>query len=48
MKFIDFLKERESSFIEAIDEKTWREEKVYFVDEIVEMVDEWEKTKNND
>lgn len=41
MKFIDFLKQRESKFIELIDEQTWKEEKVYFVDEIVEMVNDY-------
>jgi len=43
MEFIDFFKEREKSLIEAVGEKAWKEDKLYFVDEILEMVAEWER-----
>ncbi len=42
MKFIDYLRERESKFIKAFGEKTWFEEKVYFVSEIAAMEQEFE------
>lgn len=41
MEFIDFLKQRESKLIQTIGEDDWKENKVYFVDEIVLIVTEW-------
>ena len=39
--FYTFLKDKEAGLIKPVGEDTWRSEKVYFVDEIVEMVKEF-------
>ncbi len=41
MEFIDYIKERESQLIKAIGEKDWKENKVYFINEIISMAEEW-------
>lgn len=46
MEFIDYFKEREKELIDAVGEKEWRENKVYFVDEIVEIVKDWQLKVN--
>ncbi len=40
--FEEFLKEKESNLIKIIGEKEWLENKVYFTNEIISMVEEWE------
>jgi len=45
MSFLEFLKQKEADLIKALDEKTWLENKVYFVSEIVVFVKEYESFK---
>lgn len=47
MEFIDYLKEREAKLIKTVGENNWRENKAYLVDEIIQMVKEYERRKHN-
>ena len=42
----NFLKEQEADLVKVIGEKDWKSEKVYFVDEIIEFMEEYEKFLN--
>ncbi len=50
MEFLEYLKQREqeAGFIKTLGEKTWLENKVYFVDEILAMVEGWQAAKKYD
>jgi len=47
MEFIEYFKQKEADLIKVIGEKDWKENKMYFVDEILSMVAEWEVKKLN-
>ena len=38
MEFIDYFKQQEAEFIRILGEKDWLEQKVYFVEEIDDLV----------
>jgi hypothetical protein len=42
MEFIEYFKEREKDLIKAVGEKEWEDNKVYYVEEIIEIVNEWQ------
>lgn len=41
LTFYEFLHKKEAELIKAIGENDWREEKLYFIDEILAFVTEW-------
>lgn len=43
MEFIDYFKNKEASLIKIIGENDWRDNKVYFVDEIEAFVSDWQE-----
>lgn len=42
MEFLEYFKEREKDLIKAVGEKDWEANKVYYVEEIAEIVNEWQ------
>jgi hypothetical protein len=42
MEFLEYFKEREKDLIKAVGEKDWIANKVYYVEEIAEIVNEWQ------
>ena len=40
--FEAYLKIKDYDLIQIIGEKLWREEKIYFIEEILQMVQDWQ------
>jgi len=45
ISFEQFFKNRDSKLIKIIGEKEWREDKMYFVNEIIKIVEDWQNEK---